>query len=56
MQDYMKKKLGVRIQNPEVRIHVIIQSEAFQLLAPGYFFILDCVQKDMRVYMQPLFL
>jgi len=41
----MKKKSGVRIQNPEVKIHTIIQSEAFWLLDSGYFFMLGCVRK-----------
>jgi hypothetical protein len=36
MRVYMQKKSGVRIQNPEVRIHMIIQSEAFWLLATGF--------------------
>jgi len=34
-----KKKSGVRIRNPEVRIHVITQSEAFWLLDSEFFFI-----------------
>jgi len=51
MTVYMKKKSGVRIQNPEVRIHVIIQLEAFWLLSPGYFSILGCAfLADMVVY------
>jgi hypothetical protein len=29
-------KTGVRDQNSEVKIHTIIQSEAFWLLAPGF--------------------
>jgi len=49
----MKKKSGVRVQNPEVKIHAIIQSEEFWLLDSGYFFMLGCVCcAGMRVYMK----